>query len=254
MNITEKVLGTFHKWRYNNIFVNQYYATKRKELLQKEFLESEAYDELMKNYSDNKFDEYLEDAEHRTKNFMYRHMKHHKILGGWRWKGLWQFKNTILPIVFNDKLKGIDFGGANGPISLTTPIVDFARKDSFNRDVKYHSLNDLDFYPDFIFSSHTLEHIEDLDTVFYQMNDRLKIGGQLIFLVPAYSCKRWNSGVHMNKAFNDHAWTFYLSKDKPNKEYKNLNAFDVSVGKYFEIEISEYVGDNSIFILAKKKY
>ncbi|NBG65880.1 methyltransferase domain-containing protein [Acidiluteibacter ferrifornacis] len=253
MNLVEKIKGTVHKWRYNNVFVNNYYASKRKELLTKKFISSKAYDELMTSYANADFTSFVDDAEQRTKNFMFRHMKHHKILGGWRWKGLWQYREQLIPIIFNENIKGIDFGGANGPISLTIPIVDFAKKDSFNRVVKYNSLTELDFLVDFIFSSHTLEHIEDLDLIFSQMNEKLNDEGQLIFLVPAYSCKRWNSGVHINKKFNDHAWTFYLSKNKPDHNFKKLNAFDLSVGRHFDVKVAEYVGDNSIYVLAKKR-
>lgn len=249
MNLLQKISGTIHKIRYNNFLVNQYYANKRKDLLRKEFIDSTSYDKLMTKHDQNGTS-FLNDAEERTKNFIYRHMKYHKILGGWRWKGLWQKKNDLIPFIFNSNLKGIDFGGANGPISLTTTIVDFAPKDSFNRTVKYNSLKNLDFKLDYIFSSHTLEHIENLDSIFSEMKNVLKTDSTLFFLVPAYTCKRWNSGVHTNRKFNDHAWTFHLEKDQPKGNYHNLLAFDSAVAKHFKIKTAEYVADNSIFVSA----
>lgn len=250
MNLIKKISGTLHQLRYNNFIADKYYAKKRKELLHREFINSDSYDDLMTKY-DQKGSNYLNDAEERNKNFVYRHMKFHKILGGWRWKGLWQKKLTLIPFIFNKNLKGIDFGGANGPISLNVIIVDFADKDSFNRAVKYKNLKEVDFEADFIFSSHTLEHIKELDSIFAQMKNVLKKGAPLFFLVPAYTCKRWNSGVHTNRKFNDHAWTFYLEKDIPEGDYQNLLAFDTAVAKHFKVENADYVGDNSIFLSAR---
>ena len=147
----------------------------------------------------------------------FRHLRVHKILGCWRWKALWQYKNEILPVIFDTNKKGIDFGGANGPVSLHTTIVDFAEKDSFQRPVKVKNLKELTDKLDYIFSSHTLEHIEPLEQVLKAMTEVLKPKGRIIFHVPAYTCVRWQSGIHTNKAFNDHAWSFHLKGDQPQK-------------------------------------
>jgi|SRR5690554_929905 len=248
MKLIEKIQGTIHKLRYNNFLVDNYYSKKRKELLNKDFIESNRYDKIMMSKGGSVTS--IDDAESRSPNFRYRHMKFHKILGAWRWKGLWQNKDLICKYVFDKSKKGIDFGGANGPISLTTTIVDFAKKDSFHRPVMYNNLKDLDFNADFIFSSHTLEHIPNLDDIFKEMKNHLKANAQLFFHVPAYSCSRWRSGIHTNKAFNDHAWTFCLQKDIAKLDFKNLLAIDEKVSEYFNLKSAKYVGDNSIFIIA----
>jgi len=249
MSLKEKITGTLHKLWYNNPVANKYFRKKRKKLLNKEFINSSAYDELMLKYNNNDLS-FINDAEEKTENFKYRHLKYHKILGAWRWKGLWQNKELISEFVFNNNLKGIDFGGANGPISSTITIVDFADKDSFKRPVKYKSLSSIDFKLDYIFSSHTLEHIKDLDSIFNEFKNHLKENAQLFFLVPAYTCVRWQSGIHTNKAFNDHAWTFCLEKDYSKLNLKNLLSFDQKVKEHFTIKSANYVGDNSIFVHA----
>ena len=247
----QKVIGTLHKIRYNNFLVNGYYAKKRQETLNIEFLSSDRYDQLMTRGNNHEnFANFTNDAEERTANFIYRHMRCHKILGCWRWKALWQNKDILLPVLFDKGQVGIDFGGANGPVSLHSITVDFAPVDTFNRKVKYKHLTDVPQQVDYIFSSHTLEHIKDLDAIFSEMRNVLKKDGKLFFHVPAYSCVRWRSGLHTNKAFNDHAWTFHLEEDKMSSEIGNPLAFDSKVAEYFKIESAEYVGDNSIFVIA----
>lgn len=248
----KKISGTLHKIRYNNIFVNGYYKNKRKELLNFEFLNSPAYDKMMAHNSTvENFPSYANDAEEKSPNFIYRHMRCHKILGCWRWKVLWQKKSELLPVLFDKNKIGIDFGGANGPVSLHAKVVDFAVIDTFNRKVQYKNLTDVDEKVDYIFSSHTLEHIKDLDLIFDEMKKVMKKGANLFFHVPAYTCTRWRSGIHTNRSFNDHAWTFYLSADTIDSDIINTMAFDTKVAEHFKIKSAEYVGDNSIFVSAK---
>lgn len=251
MNLTQKIKGTIHKVRYNNPFVNGYYKKKREELLNEAFLKSDGYHELMTKHSGSNFISFKNDAETHSPNFMFRHMKFHKILGGWRWKVMWEKREMLLQTIFNSDLRGIDFGGANGPVSLHTEIVDFASHDSFNRPVKYNSFDALDFKADFVYSSHTLEHVPNLDEVLAEMKQHLKPKAKLFLHVPAYTCKRWRSGIHTNKKFNDHAWTFHLSSDVPKEELINPHAFDTTVAKHYTILSAEYVGDNSIFVVAE---
>ena len=120
MNLAKKITGTIHKIRYNNPFVNGYYKKKREELLNKEFLDSNGYHELMTKHASSSFISFKNDAEERTSNFMFRHMKFHKILGGWRWKVMWEKREQLLQTIYNPNLRGIDFGGANGPCLLYT--------------------------------------------------------------------------------------------------------------------------------------
>ena len=247
----QKIKGTLHKIRYNNFLVNGYYARKRQETLKRSFLASKEYDAMMTQDSrSSDFANYTNDAEERSPNFVYRHMRCHMILGCWRWKALWQKKDELLPVLFDENLKGIDFGGANGPVSLHSLTVDFAPKDTFNRSVKFKNLTDVPEPVDYIFSSHTLEHIPDLDSIFTQMKQVLKPGGKLFFHVPAWTCTRWRSGLHTNRAFNDHAHTFHMSTDTMADDIINPMAFDSKVAEHFSIKSAEYVGDNSIFVAA----
>ena len=143
MNLLKKIIGTWHKIRYNNPLVNGYYEKKRRETLNKQFLSSEAYDEIMTHASDSVVDfaKSINDAQEKSPNFIHRHMKYHKILGCWRWKALWQKKNDLIPVLFDENKIGIDFGGANGPVSYHAKVVDFATKDTFNRKVNFKAPN-----------------------------------------------------------------------------------------------------------------
>ena len=82
------------------------------------------------------------------------------------------------------------------------------------------------------------------------MRKVLKQDGKLFFHVPAFSCVRWRSGLHRNRAFNDHAWTFHLAADEMAEDIYNPLAFDTKVAEHFNIQSAEYVGDNSIFVIA----
>ena len=248
----KKIKGQWEQILYTNFIAKWYFSRKRKQVLTKTFLMSSAYDNIFlgKADSEEKTGLFLDDAEKRTKDFRYRHGKMSRILGCWRWKGLYQHKQKILPILFDKEKRGIDFGGAFGPVSMHTTVVDFAEKDIFHRKIKYKSLQDIDFTVDYIFSSHTLEHIEALESVFSQMQKILKKGGQLILNLPAYSCKRWRHGVHSNKKFNDHKWTFILAGTSLEENIPKLLEIDTLIKQYFTISFKTYTGDNSIFIIA----
>lgn len=237
---------------YNNFLINLYYSNQRKKVLQSDFLSSSKYDDYFFKYNSETqpVETFKDDAELSTKNFRYRHFKVNKILGSWRWKGIWQHKNEIIPVVFNKT--GIDFGGAYGPISYQATVVDFSKKDIFGRKVVYHSLEEIDFRVDYVFSSHTLEHIPEIENTIKKIHEMLFPNGTLILNLPSYTCTRWRSGIHTHKTFNDHAWTFHLSGSQVDKEIKNLLPVDQLIEKYFEVLKKEYTGDNSIYIYARK--
>jgi predicted SAM-dependent methyltransferase len=112
-------------------------------------------------------------------------------------------------------------------------------------------LSDLKEKQDYIFSSHTLEHISNLEEVLLEMTKVLKDNGKIIFHVPAYTCVRWRYGIHVNKAFNDHHWSFHLKSDQVSLDH--ALAIDETVAKFFTIEKAAYTGDNSIIIFGKQK-
>ena len=158
-----------------------------------------------------------------------------------------------MPIIFKKNSKGLDLGGAYGPVSRDTIIVDFATHDIFGRPVKYKYLEDVNFKADFIYASHTFEHIPDLEKLVTEIKRILKPGGHLIVLVPSYSCISWRVGNHTNYFHNDHVWTFCLSDTPINEPIKNLLAIDTFLEKHFVLTLKEYTGDNSILILAENK-
>jgi len=235
---------------YNNPLINKYYQVKRRKVLTKDFLLSDAYNQIFLKYveDDSSYKKFLNDAEDKTRNFRYRHYKIQKILGCWRWKAFWQFRDELIPLFFNPDKTCVDFGGANGPVSFDAVIVDFFNKDIFGRKVIYKSLDEVDFQADCIVSSHTLEHIKDLDSTINKLYDLIKPKGDLILNLPAYSCKRWRSGIHTHKEFNDHAWTFYLKETQLEEDFVNPLAIDQILENNFRIKNKTYVGDNSIFL------
>ena len=88
------------------------------------------------------------------------------ILGAWRWLGLYENRELLSSYVFDKSKKGLDFGGARGPISAHVDICDRLDKDLFGRNTKYHSIEEVeDSSFDYIWSSHTLEHLYDVEYI-----------------------------------------------------------------------------------------
>lgn len=248
--IVKKIKGRIAQILENRASVQKKYKEQRDIMLNKKYLSSQEYDNLMT--TDFNREESGNEAELNNKNFLFRHGNFLKILGSWRWMGMYENKKHILNVVYGGK--GIDFGGAAGPVTKEAITVDFSKEDIFKRKVKYNSLKEVDFKADFIFTSHTLEHIPDLDTIFNNMKEVIKPGGDVIIHLPAYTCVRWRNGLHTNKKFNDHYWTFYLSQDEDTVNGLNLSntlAIDNKIKDYFSIDKAFYCGDNSIMLFAK---
>jgi hypothetical protein len=232
-----------------------YYGPRRRKYLSADFLLSDNYKRIMYRKVDQpfQFEDFVDDAEKSTTNYKYRHSIYlQKQLGSWRWKGMYQFRNLMLPIIFKENSKGIDLGGAYGPVSPNAIIVDFAKQDIFGKPVQYKYLEEVDFQVDFIYTSHTFEHIPDLEKLVTQIRRILKPGGYLIVLVPSYSCVDWRVGNHTNLYHNDHVWTFYLSGTEINEPINNLLAIDTFLEKHFDVTLKKYTGDNSILIIARR--
>lgn len=246
-----KLLQVFSRYGISEAL---YYGPKRNEYLSEKFLLSDEYKKLMleKASAVAGFDQFLNDAEEATDNYRFRHHTHiQKQLGSWRWKGMYQHREQLVPIIFKKDARVIDLGGAYGPVSKEATIVDFAKQDIFGRAVRYKYLDDIDFTADCIFASHTFEHIPDLDNLAKQIKRILKPGGDLAILVPAYSCVSWRVGNHTNQFHNDHVWTFCLAKTNITEPINNLKAIDSFLEQHFEVYLKAYTGDNSILILAK---
>jgi hypothetical protein len=231
----------FLKYLNNNSADNSQYNSV-------EFINSDDYEEEMNKYLDNLLYDNNE-AELLTKNYKYRHHTCKNKLKLWRWRGMYQNKSYILNII-KDKKTIIDFGGASCPFEHNSIIVDFQKKDCYGNKINYHYINDIPSKVDLIFSSHCLEHIENLEDIFTNFKLKLTVNGELLFLLPAWTCKRWRYGIHKNSRDSDHKWTLALSNDN-NKDLKNIKKLlyiDTFVNKFFKIVKSEYCGDNSIFM------
>jgi hypothetical protein len=184
---------------------------------------------------------FLHDAEFHTESWKRRHSPEAIAqLGVWRWKGMQQHAGRILDLICGKRV--IDFGGADGPLGFGSVVVD--------EKAKHKTINEVDGQVDVIFTSHTLEHLEGtaLPKWMLAATTKLRYGGYLILHVPALTCKRWRHDVYHNpRQPNGHKHTFTLdgqdSADATNicSEICNL-----------DIELAEYVGDDSILVIARK--
>jgi len=222
----------------------------------KEYLLSDNYiNDMLIGYNGS-YDDFiyeLYDAEPKTNNYNIRHFQLSQKLGGWRWKGIFTYRETFINIIFNDNLRGVDFGGSQRPISSHIDIVDIESIDYYNRPIKYHKLSEVEYPIDYIFSSHTLEHIPNLGDVLEEMYDALVEDGILALNLPSYSCKRWwaNTGNWMGGT--PHVHTFKLKKSNITEKIPNLiNIDELLEEKGFKIALAEYAGDNNIIIFAEK--
>jgi len=202
------------------------------------------------------FNNNLYDAEPSTENYKFRHGINAKKMGAWRWKGIFTYLDRFKSLLFDKNLKGVDLGGASNPISPLLDIVDIQPIDLHGNKVKYSSLLEIPEPIDFIYSSHTLEHISNLDQILSEAFQVLKPQGTLALNLPSYSCKRWRANyghIHKGLGGTPHLHTFKLSTTKVDEDIDNLIDIDTILVKHnFNIEIAEYTGDNSIIIFAKK--
>lgn len=205
------------------------------------------------NGSLNQFINDLYDAEPKTNNYNIRHFQLNQKLGGWRWKGIFTYRETFINLIFNDNLKGVDFGGSQRPISSHIDIIDIEDIDYYNRPVKYHKLSEVEYPIDYIFSSHTLEHIPNLEGVLEEMYESLEEDGILALNLPSYSCKRWWADTGNWMGGTPHVHTFKLKKTKVDEDIpKLINIDELLESKGFKIAMAEYAGDNNIIIFAEK--
>lgn len=222
----------------------------------KEYLLSEEYvRDMMVGFQGTieEFVDYHFDAEPKTNNYNIRHFQLTNKLGGWRWKGVFTYRELFANIIFSDNLKGVDFGGSQRPIAEHIDVVDIEDKDLYGRPVKYKKLSEVEYDIDFIFSSHTLEHIPNLDEILDEMYENLTPDGILALNLPSYTCKRWwaNTGNWMGGT--PHVHTFKLKKSESSENIPNLIDIDAVIESHgFKIALAEYAGDNNIIIFAEK--
>ena len=218
-----------------------------------EFLRSDEYRELMNRYVPYDGDYGLHEAETATKSFLFRAFEAEEQLRTWRWRGIQENLELILELIDDPDKLVVDLGGAASSFGLGSVIVDQLPFDAEGKKVPYASLDELPRKADVVITSHTLEHIPDLDRELRRIRDSLRLGGRLVALIPAFSCERWRVGTHSHADFGDHVWTFGLS-GTPNLPDGLINYvnFDEMLAPYFTVEKAEYCGDDSIFAVARR--
>ncbi len=217
------------------------------------FLNSEAYEEMMTRHLPYPGVYDLHEAQNYTRNFTYRHHEANHLLGAFRWRGIYKHRHLILDLVLREGAQVVDLGGAAGPLGLGAQVVDFLPVDALGHQVRFRYLNELPEPVDVLFSSHTLEHIPELHNIMREIQKALVPGGHLMLHLPAFHCERWRVGTHQNKLYNDHQHTFGLKGTDHPEGLINYLDIDELVGQYFDLEMAEYCGDDSIFILAKNR-
>lgn len=222
----------------------------------KEYILSDGYIQDMLNHFPGTYEDFLNfkfDAEPKSDNYNFRHFALTKQLGGWRWKPLLEYREYFAGLIFSDTLKGVDFGGSQRPISSHLDIVDIEDTDFYGRPVKYKALSEIEYDLDFIFSSHTLEHIPNLEEILKQFYDNLTEDGIVALNLPSYSCKRWWADTGNWMGGTPHVHTFKLSKTEITEDIPKLIDIDIALEKAgFKVPIAEYSGDNTIVIFAEK--
>lgn len=218
-----------------------------------EFLRSEAYAELMYRDVPYNRDYGLHEAQTATKSFMFRAFKADRVLRAFRWRGIQEHLDLILDRFASSPGPVVDLGGAASPFGLGSVIVDRLPRDVDGRAVPYTSLDELPEQPGLVISSHTLEHVPQLETELERIVATLLPGGTLIAHVPSFSCERWRAGIHSHASFGDHVWTFGL-RDTPDlppglQRYVEIDA--LLADRFEEVELARYCGDDSILAVCR---
>lgn len=222
----------------------------------KDYLLSENYiKDMMIGFSGSveEFINFKFDAEPKTDNYNFRHFRLNHVLGGWRWKGVFTYRDLFVNLIFNENLRGIDFGGSQRPIAKHVDIVDIEDVDFYKRPVKYKNLSEVEYDIDYIFSSHTFEHIPNLDEILDQIYTYLSPDGVLALNLPSYTCKRWWADTGNWMGGTPHVHTFKLKKSEVSEKIPKLINIDELIENHgFTIALAEYAGDNNIIIFAEK--
>jgi hypothetical protein len=214
-----------------------------------EFLRSQAYQDLMNKHVPWHGDPGLHEAQTWTKSFQERHFTSFDELQTFRWRGFQHHLELLLEHLLGREV--VDLGGAAGPVGLGSVVVDQLDTDVFGRPIPYKSLSALPGPVDTVISSHTFEHIPDLVGVLGEVRKALRPGGTLIAHVPAFSCERWRVGIHRKPEFGDHVWTFGLSGTTTLPSgLRNYAEVDKMIAEQFDVQMAEYVGDDSILVVA----
>ena len=219
-----------------------------------EFLSSTRYFNLMNQYIpyNNEYGKF--EGSSYTRSYINRHHTHFHELGVFRWRGVQEHLAIILSLINKPSKIIIDFGGGGCPLGFNSILVDRLKKDITGNKIKYHNIKDIPMKADVVFACHVFEHLIYLDQILFEIKNILKPNGYLICMVPSFSNKNWNAGIHKNEKFGGHVWTCGLSSSDRSivEKYPFYIDIDNKISNFFLIEKAEYCGDDSIFILAKK--
>lgn len=159
---------------------------------------------------------------------------------------MYEYREKLYEILEDpENLHIYDFGGAAGPL-MYGEIVDKARRDIYNRKIKYHDIAKIPKGADVIFSSHTLEHVDDIIKTVILMASKLRVGGKIIAHVPSINgVKYWHPLVK-----KEHRRIFCLG-ERPYRD-PAIVSIDRLLGGFFKLDIAEYCGDDCIMITGTK--
>jgi len=182
----------------------------------------------------------FDDAEQKTESWKLRHSPEARAtLGVWRWKGMHCYMDAILGLCIGKRV--IDFGGFDGPLGLGSIVVD--------PKGEFKTLDDVPGQVDVIFTSHTLEHCDDVRSVLGEFHRKLVFGGHVIVHVPSWTCKRWRATDYNNpNQAEAHQWTFAIKSDDSGMFAVNIDAI---VEEHFSVIDARHCGDNSIMVIGE---
>jgi len=127
---------------------------------------------------------------------------------------------------------GIDIGAGEAPLIVPNGTVRaWDRSDGDGQILE--SVSDATF--DFVYSSHCLEHLENVFVALEHWVRVIKPGGYLYVVVPDYTLfehHRWPSKINTN---HTHSFSLHLSKEKIDREnhhhvVKDIQPFTVALG------------------------
>jgi hypothetical protein len=192
------------------------------------------------------------EAQNETVSFRFRHHQVNERLGVLRWRGIQEYRRQLLELLDEGGLI-VDLGGAAGPLGMGTTIVDHANVDRYGRSVPHSDISEVPKKPHGIFSSHCLEHVDDIEGLMRAIATALEPGGWFLAHVPSFSCERWRAGLHAHRTYGDHLWTFGLSAELPVAGLVNYRDIRQTVSPWLRVTSAEYCGDDSIVVIARNE-
>ena len=222
---------------------------RRYQSVTRAFLESDAYRALMSEHLPHPGVYDRHEAQNETRSYRFRHGEASTRLGAFRWRGLQEHLPEVLGLVDGPGLV-VDFGGGACPVGLATRVLDRLEVDGLGRPVPFRDVADLPERVDGLFTSHTLEHVEQLEPTLEALFARLAPGGRVIAHLPSYTCVRWRAGEHANALYGDHLFTFGLSGDDKPAGLQRYVDVDALFSRFARVEQAGYCGDDSIYLSA----